>query len=127
MNQQDWLKVKRIYSECWRDDGKSRQTTQDERDFLCHAGIDQEIERRFPRLLHAMKWVAILSDSEAHCAINAHLFYMKHSYCASEAVEHFCSGKSTDHLVRRAFACRKYAGNWRVCTLPGNSDLALFM
>lgn len=50
-----------------------------------------EIARRYPRLLHAMQWVAILSDGEAIACIRDYLSGLPYS---GEAVNHFGGTKA---------------------------------
>jgi hypothetical protein len=61
---------------------------------------DAEIKRRYPRLLRAMIWVAILSEGEAIGAIQG---YQEGREYTSEAVGHY-GGAS--QVIKRA--CREY-------------------
>ena len=67
-----------------------------------------EIGRRFPLLLRAMRWVAILSHSEAQCAIRDY----KHGWCSGEAVSHFAGAMTPAapvYLIKRAIEARHAA------------------
>jgi len=59
-----------------------------------------EIARRYPRLLHAMQWVACLSDGEAIACIRD--FKAGYAY-SGEAVNHF---GGTDVVIHRAIKQR---------------------
>ena len=61
-----------------------------------------EIERRFPVLISAMKWAAILSTTEAAECIRA--LYENRGSC--EAVDHFGGPPA---VFRAALRCRKFA------------------
>ena len=58
------------------------------------------IERRYPRLLRAMRWATILSISEATCCIRD----LKHGWMGGEAVHHFGGPKTVIHAAIR---CRR--------------------
>ncbi len=48
-----------------------------------------EIAVRYPRLIRSMKWVAILSDGEAACALRDYRDGYGSEHFGSEAVHHF--------------------------------------
>lgn len=56
-----------------------------------------EIERRYPRLIRAMRWAACLTPGEAVCAI--YLYQMGDDY-SSEAVNHYGGNRA---VIRDAF------------------------
>lgn len=63
----------------------------------------QECRTRYPRLVRAMKWVAILSDTEAACAIRDYRDGYGDPGYGSEAVAHYGGPLVT---IRRAIECR---------------------
>ena len=62
----------------------------------------EEIERRFPVLIDAMKWAAILSTTEAADCIRA----IVEQRGSGEAVEHFGGPLA---VFRAAMRCRRFA------------------
>jgi hypothetical protein len=67
----------------------------------------EQIEARYPRLVTACTWVAILSRSEAACAIRDYRRggeYLR--WGGGEAVAHF---GGPEHVIRRAVALRAAA------------------
>lgn len=65
----------------------------------------KECERRYPRLVRCMQFVAILSEGEASCALRD--WKRRHAYggepLGGEAVSHFGGCRVT---IERAIACR---------------------
>jgi hypothetical protein len=57
---------------------------------------------RYPRLLRAMKWVAVLSDGEAEACLRDYKAGLDYS---GEAVNHFGGTKA---VIERAIATRAY-------------------
>ena len=66
----------------------------------------QEILARWPRLIKALQWTAILSTHEAASAIRAHRDHGGNAMCACEAVAHWCAGNPVSTLLARAFKVR---------------------
>jgi hypothetical protein len=62
----------------------------------------EEIEKRYPRLIRAMQWAAILSDYEALDCIRA----IQEKRGSGEAVSHFGGPVA---VLRAAIRCRRYA------------------
>jgi hypothetical protein len=64
-----------------------------------------DLAKRYPRLLRAMKWVAVLSDGEAESCLRDYKAGLAYS---GEAVNHF---GGTRAVIERAIACREPARN----------------
>jgi len=62
----------------------------------------EEIERRYPQLICAMQWAAILSVTEASDCIRA----IQEKRGSGEAVSHFGGPVA---VLRAAIRCRRYA------------------
>jgi hypothetical protein len=65
-----------------------------------------EIERRYPLLIDAMKWAAILSTTEAADCIKA----LQEQRGSGEAVSHF---GGPVQVFQAAMRCRRWAGQLR--------------
>jgi hypothetical protein len=64
-----------------------------------------DLATRYPHLLRAMKWVAVLSDGEAESCLRDYKAGLAYS---GEAVNHFGGTKA---VIERAIACREPARN----------------
>jgi hypothetical protein len=73
-----------------------------------------DLSKRYPRLLRAMKWVAVLSDGEALACLRDYKAGLAYS---GEAVNHF---GGTKKVIERAIACREPART-REFDLPAGS------
>jgi hypothetical protein len=63
----------------------------------------RDLATRYPRLLRAMRWVAVLSDGEALACLRDYKAGFDYS---GEAVNHFGGTKT---VIERAIACREPA------------------
>lgn len=70
---------------------------------------NEQIERRYPRLIRVMQAIAVLAHTEAVCAIRDHLWNRKQAAKCSgyhtagcEAVAHYSSGRGPQVVLKRA-------------------------
>ena len=66
----------------------------------------EEILARWPRLIKALQWTAILAPYEAASAIRAHRDHEGDAMCSCEAVAHWCGGNPVETLLARAYKVR---------------------